>query len=215
MTERIAYSTWDRMRKGRVRRAHIVVGAVTSEAFEGRRYQTKCHPGANVHHLLRSEHLKFVKEVDDLPPRTMPCESCFQCSDLPWYVAVATKEYNAPLSKTCSNVNGCGKRKPLEDFPRHPTKKYGRDSICKECLRERNKYYPRRSDTKSIRVVPAIHKMVKDWAADKGLGVQEAAIRLLRAGIEMYCTVPECVERRVRRGLCEGHHREIVERKVA
>lgn len=212
MSERIAYSTWGRLRKGRVRRAHIIVGAVTSDAFEGRRYKTKCHPGSNIAHLMRGEHLKFVDEVDDLPPRTMPCTSCFSCSDVPYWVGIATREPPTPKYKVCSKVNGCGKRKKLEEFAKHPSKKYGRNSICKVCDRERLKYYPKRSDSKTLRVTPSIWTTVKDWAAAKNLGVQEAAIRLLRAGIESYCTVPECVERRVSRGLCEGHYREIVSR---
>lgn len=212
MTERIAYSTWGRLRHGRVRRAHIIVGSVTSEAFDGRRYQTKCHPGANIAHLMRGEHLKFVKGVEDLPPRTMPCTACFHCSDVPYWVSVATRTQPIPKYKVCSKSNGCGKRKKLEEFAKHPSKKYGRNSICKECDRERLKYYPRRSDHKSLRVTAPVHALVKQFAEEKGLGVQEATIRLVRAGIASLCSVPECVQPRVRNGMCENHYREIVQR---
>lgn len=212
MTERIAYSTWGRLRKGRVRRAHIIVGAVTSEKFEGTRYKTKCHPGANISHLMRSEHVKFVKEVDDLPKRTMPCEGCFKCCDVPYWVAIATKEYMQPKTKVCSKKIGCGKRKPLEEFYSHPDKKYGRNSICIECDKARAKVYPRRTDNKSLRVTPPVHQLVKDFARSKRLGVQEAAIRLIRAGLDSFCVTPECMNKRVRNGMCEDHYRQIVER---
>jgi Zn finger protein HypA/HybF involved in hydrogenase expression len=35
-----------------------------------------------------------------------------------------------PETKQCK---ACGKELPLEEFHRHPTKKYGRETICKQC----------------------------------------------------------------------------------
>lgn len=212
MTEWIAYSTWTQGRQGdRIARAHVIETRVVLD--NKIMYRPACrtsHPSGKG--LLRDTHLRFVREVDDLPPRVLPCTNCFKCCDVPYWVAVSKKGYEKPKYKVCSKVNGCGKRKPLTEFSKHPSKKWGRDSICKACAKSRRRFYADRSDNKTLRVPTRVHSNIKEFAASKGLSVQEAVIRALRMGMESMCKTRDCVEPRVRNGFCEKHYRQIVER---
>lgn len=203
----IIYSTWDRIPG--IRRAHLV-HAITDGVI-----LTKCHPNAKRSHAMKAATSRIVSSLDDIPPKTLPCNACFKVSDLPWAVRLVTAAEPKPSRKRCSSVNGCGKKKLLSEFARHPSKKFGRDSICKECARERRKFYPERTDGKTFRVPDHIHAKVKELAEQKNLGVQELVVRLLAYGVKAMCQTRECKQQATHGLYCQKHHFEIVERKIA
>jgi 5-methylcytosine-specific restriction endonuclease McrA len=45
------------------------------------------------------------------------------------------------ITKQCSKEHGCGKIKPLDEFPVDIEGKYGRHSVCKECKRDKVKIW--------------------------------------------------------------------------
>lgn len=49
---------------------------------------------------------------------------------------------DTPTEKTCT---GCGETKPLEDFKKHKAGRFGRESKCKDCERERQRAWHERN----------------------------------------------------------------------
>ena len=60
-----------------------------------------------------------------------------------------------PKTRVCTR---CGKRKKMEQFPRHKRAKYGRAERCKVCHRELNKEYRQKNPEK-------VKKSVANWVA--------------------------------------------------
>ena len=58
-----------------------------------------------------------------------------------------------PTEKTCT---GCGETKPLEDFKKHKAGRFGRESKCKDCERERQRAWRERNPD-------YVREYMKDW----------------------------------------------------
>lgn len=123
-------------------------------------------------------------------------------------------EYGKSLqakAKTCSTYRGCGKRKPVEEFNRHPTQKYGRASICKECERvwRKERGYDTNPGTKTLRVLSSFHALVALNADRNGHTMQEHVVKMYRLALSVKCLRPGCCGVATKLGVCSAHIQQV------
>jgi hypothetical protein len=106
--------------------------------------------------------------------------------------------------------DGSGGYLPKAKFSLNRAKYHGLHDRCKDCERSyrldlESKYGKRTDQTKTLRVTPSSHKMVRATAKQTGATHYEVVGAAVRFYLQYGCLFPGCAKPRTRLGRCADH----------